>query len=554
MSTWAVYDDDKPVEEISWEDVAKRQAYMLFWNRRHPRQHPLPNPAPCVFPIQKSAEPCCALSVTLARDTSANPHPPPTHPDDHTIASDMCTEDPVTVSDDLAACLPVLPLQLEDPTLPTGDPSLHNGNPTLPTEDPTLPTGDPTSHSSNPTLPTEDPSLPTGDPSLHNGNPTLPTEDPTSHAGHPTSHTEDPTSPTADPTLRTGELASLHGGPASYTGDPASPLPAPPSFTEDQTATLIVPPAHYAAPNRASELHLSHQLPELGQCDSSPHPYSPQGGAPVSTCPPVPSPSRSTPTPTSSTCVGVQHDAPVASSSCNLPLQYVHAQPSAPVAGTQSIALPSPLPITSNASSAVGEPGAFGPIKGKLRKGSVGGKTLKGLSKGKAPSSPSQGRTQSSSSKGKAHSRSTRGRSAACPSKGRAATAPIQDMTARGLAKIQGPSQSTRSKAGSASCKGKAGTGPTTGTSHITGGQQNLSQYRCIQLMLCISWHMSLASSDARQTHVCLCRGGNACNNNMSAFPFYRNSSTVIGHRANSSNQHCHWCQKTTCFGSCACA
>ena len=47
--SWAVYDDDKPVKKIEWEEVAKQQASVLIWNRRHPRQQPLDTPSPRIL-------------------------------------------------------------------------------------------------------------------------------------------------------------------------------------------------------------------------------------------------------------------------------------------------------------------------------------------------------------------------------------------------------------------------------------------------------------------------------------------------------------------------
>ena len=48
-TSWALYDDDKPVKAIAWEEVAKQQASALIWNRRHPRQQPLDTPTPCII-------------------------------------------------------------------------------------------------------------------------------------------------------------------------------------------------------------------------------------------------------------------------------------------------------------------------------------------------------------------------------------------------------------------------------------------------------------------------------------------------------------------------
>ena len=45
-TSWALYDDDKPVKKMEWEEVAKQQASMLIWSRRHPRQQPLDTPTP----------------------------------------------------------------------------------------------------------------------------------------------------------------------------------------------------------------------------------------------------------------------------------------------------------------------------------------------------------------------------------------------------------------------------------------------------------------------------------------------------------------------------
>ena len=43
-TSWALYDDDKPIKGIAWAEVAKQQASALIWNRRHPRQQPLDTP------------------------------------------------------------------------------------------------------------------------------------------------------------------------------------------------------------------------------------------------------------------------------------------------------------------------------------------------------------------------------------------------------------------------------------------------------------------------------------------------------------------------------
>ena len=73
-----MYDDDKPVKKIEWEEVAKQQASMLIWNRRHPRQQPLDTPTPrilksCVQGSKDSSED--ATSSSLAA-TSCLSFPP----------------------------------------------------------------------------------------------------------------------------------------------------------------------------------------------------------------------------------------------------------------------------------------------------------------------------------------------------------------------------------------------------------------------------------------------------------------------------------------------
>ena len=64
----AVYDDDKPVKKIEWEEVAKQQASVLIWNRRHPRQQPLDTPTPRVLSacVQGSASLCHESNPTGA--------------------------------------------------------------------------------------------------------------------------------------------------------------------------------------------------------------------------------------------------------------------------------------------------------------------------------------------------------------------------------------------------------------------------------------------------------------------------------------------------------
>ena len=58
-----MYDDDKPVKEIAWEEVAKQQASALMWHRRHPRQQPLDTPTPCVITASVQG------SVSLSRQS-----------------------------------------------------------------------------------------------------------------------------------------------------------------------------------------------------------------------------------------------------------------------------------------------------------------------------------------------------------------------------------------------------------------------------------------------------------------------------------------------------
>ena len=108
---------------------------MLFWNRRHPRQQPLPAPEPCIFPI-KCKEPCCKPSVTHSRDPSVPAtqmfQPPPTHPDDATTTPQLCGKAHVTITNDPSAPLPVPLLHPEDPLSHIGDPTSDTGNPISP--------------------------------------------------------------------------------------------------------------------------------------------------------------------------------------------------------------------------------------------------------------------------------------------------------------------------------------------------------------------------------------------------------------------------------------
>ena len=46
---WAEYDDNKPVRKSTWEEAAQKQATMLMWHRRHPRQQPLDTPQDCII-------------------------------------------------------------------------------------------------------------------------------------------------------------------------------------------------------------------------------------------------------------------------------------------------------------------------------------------------------------------------------------------------------------------------------------------------------------------------------------------------------------------------
>ena len=69
--SWAVYDDDKPVKKIKWEEVAKQQASVMIWTGGTLGSNPwIP---PLLVSLLLDLPSCLRLLHSLARFRCLNP-------------------------------------------------------------------------------------------------------------------------------------------------------------------------------------------------------------------------------------------------------------------------------------------------------------------------------------------------------------------------------------------------------------------------------------------------------------------------------------------------